>query len=86
MGGKKTQEMGGKKQLNFVCYADDATRRGETPKFRVFCRLFLDIFMGYFFSSQYTAEKIIRLRFFAFPRRITHMLTGCGREFETNLK
>jgi hypothetical protein len=26
--------------------------------------------------SQYIAKKIIRLGFFAFPRRITHMVTG----------
>ena len=33
MGGKKGPEMGGKNQLNFVCYADEATPRGITPKF-----------------------------------------------------
>jgi hypothetical protein len=34
MGGKKGPEMGRNFGLNLVCYADDATHRGITPKFR----------------------------------------------------
>jgi hypothetical protein len=56
------------------------------PNFWLFYGLFLDIFMGYFFLSQYIAKKIIRLGIFAFSRPITHRWVRLGREFETNLK
>lgn len=76
MGGKISQEMGGNFGLIFVCYADEATPRGITPKYWVFCGLFLEFIVGYFFISHYIAKKIFRLVFFAFPRRVTYMSTG----------
>ena len=55
IGGKKYQEMGGKKQPDFVCYAYDGIAVGVPPQNLVdFCPPFLDIFCPLFLLSIYS--------------------------------